>query len=100
VLDSEVYILGPEVEAFERAFADYCGVNCAVGVANGTDALFLALKELGIGPGDEVITVSHTAVATALATQLRRSGQPTAWRTAWYGKPFAGRSCPFRSILN
>jgi dTDP-4-amino-4,6-dideoxygalactose transaminase len=67
VLDSGNYILGEEVESFERAFADYCASGHAVGVASGTDALVLALKALGIGPGDEVITVSHTAVATAAA---------------------------------
>src|SRR6266540_166916 len=67
VLDSGTYILGKEVEAFERAFADYCDVPHAVGVASGTDALILALKALHIGTGDEVITVSHTAVATVAA---------------------------------
>lgn len=67
VLDSGSYILGEEVEAFERAFASYCGVAQAVGVGSGTDALILALKALDIGSGDEVITVSHTAVATVAA---------------------------------
>ncbi len=67
VLDSGNYILGEEVESFERAFADYCLGGHAVGVASGTDALALVLKALGIGPGDEVITVSHTAVATVAA---------------------------------
>jgi dTDP-4-amino-4,6-dideoxygalactose transaminase len=67
VLDSGTYILGVEVEAFESAFAEYCGGGHGVGVASGTDALILALKALGIGPGDEVITVSHTAVATVAA---------------------------------
>jgi dTDP-4-amino-4,6-dideoxygalactose transaminase len=67
VLNSGTYILGEEVEGFERAFAEFCDVGHAVGVASGTDALILALKALGIGPGDEVITVSHTAVATAAA---------------------------------
>jgi dTDP-4-amino-4,6-dideoxygalactose transaminase len=67
VLESGVYILGEEVESFEDAFADFCGGAHAVGVASGTDALILALKALGIGPGDEVITVSHTAVATVAA---------------------------------
>jgi len=67
VLHGGVYILGAEVAAFERAFANYCGVTHAVGVGSGTDALILALKGLGIGAGDEVITVSHTAVATVAA---------------------------------
>jgi dTDP-4-amino-4,6-dideoxygalactose transaminase len=67
VLDSGNYILGAEVESFECVFADFCGSGHAVGVASGTDALILALRALGIGPGDEVITVSHTAVATVAA---------------------------------
>lgn len=67
VLESGNYILGDDVTSFERAFAEYCGVGYAVGVGNGTDALVLALKSLGVGPGDEVITVSHTAVATVAA---------------------------------
>jgi dTDP-4-amino-4,6-dideoxygalactose transaminase len=67
VLDSGTYILGKEVESFECAFADYCGGGHAVGVASGTDALILALKALGVGSGDEVVTVSHTAVATVAA---------------------------------
>ena len=67
VLNSGTYILGAEVAAFESAFAEYCGDGHAVGVASGTDALILGLKALGIGSGDEVITVSHTAVATVAA---------------------------------
>jgi dTDP-4-amino-4,6-dideoxygalactose transaminase len=67
VLDGGTYILGREVAAFESAFADFCGAGHAVGVGSGTDALILALKALGIGRGDEVITVSHTAVATVAA---------------------------------
>lgn len=67
VLDSGHYILGGEVEAFERAFAEFCGAGHAVGVNSGTDALKLALRALGIGAGDEVITVSHTALATVAA---------------------------------
>jgi dTDP-3-amino-3,4,6-trideoxy-alpha-D-glucose transaminase len=66
------YVLGPEVEAFETEFADYLGINHAVGVANGTDAIELALRAAGIGIGDEVITVAHTAVATACG--IERSG--------------------------
>jgi dTDP-3-amino-3,4,6-trideoxy-alpha-D-glucose transaminase len=69
VLHSGWYILGPELEAFEQAFAAYHGVPHAVGVANGTDAIELALRALGIGPGDEVITVAHTAVATVCAVE-------------------------------
>ncbi len=67
VLDRGVYILGPEVAAFEEEFASWLGVEHAVGVANGTDALELALRALDIGPGDEVVTVSHTASATVAA---------------------------------
>ena len=61
------YILGPEVEAFERDFATYLGVRHCVGVANGTDALTIALRALGIGPGDEVVMPSFTFYATAEA---------------------------------
>lgn len=67
VLESGAYILGREVETFERDFAGYLGVSHTVGVASGTDALVLALRALDIGAGDEVITVSHTALATVAA---------------------------------
>jgi len=70
VLASGWFILGKEVEAFEREWAAFIGVRHAVGVANGTDALVLALKALGVGPGDSVATVSHTAVATVAAIEL------------------------------
>jgi dTDP-4-amino-4,6-dideoxygalactose transaminase len=70
VLNSGWYILGREVEAFEKEFADYLGVTCAVGVASGTDALHLALRAAGVGEGAEVITVSHTAVATVAAIEM------------------------------
>lgn len=70
VLASGWYILGREAATFEQAFADYLGVAQAVGVASGTDAVLLACKALGIGPGDEVITVAHTAVATVVAIEL------------------------------
>jgi dTDP-4-amino-4,6-dideoxygalactose transaminase len=69
-LASGWYILGPEVAAFEAAFAAFCGVAQAVGVASGTDAVLLGLRALGVGPGDEVITVAHTAVATVAAIEL------------------------------
>jgi dTDP-4-amino-4,6-dideoxygalactose transaminase len=61
------YILGPEVEAFEEEFARYLGVCHCVGVANGTDALTIALRALGVGPGDEVVMPSFTFYATAEA---------------------------------
>lgn len=70
VLKSGRYILGPEVEAFEREFAAYIGCRHAVGVGSGTDALVLALRALGLPPGTLVATVSHTAVATVAAIEL------------------------------
>lgn len=70
VLDSGRYILGDEVAAFEAEFAGFCGTNHGIGVGNGTDALTIALRACGIGSGDEVITVSHTAVATVTAIAL------------------------------
>jgi dTDP-4-amino-4,6-dideoxygalactose transaminase len=70
VLEAGSYILSQQVSAFEKEFAAYVGVGFAVGVANGTDALHLALRACGVGPGDSVLTVSHTAVATAAAIEL------------------------------
>jgi dTDP-3-amino-3,4,6-trideoxy-alpha-D-glucose transaminase len=67
VLDSGRYVLGPEVEAFEREFAAHCGARHCVGVASGLDALTLLLRALGIGEGDEVIVPSNTYIATWLA---------------------------------
>ena len=67
VLESGWYILGPEVEAFEADWAHYCEAQHAVGLANGLDALTLALRALDIGPGDEVIVPSNTYIATWLA---------------------------------
>lgn len=69
VLGSGRYILGPEVESFEREFARYIGAGYGIGVGSGTEAICLALRALGVGPGDEVITVSHTAVATVAAVE-------------------------------
>lgn len=74
VLASGRYILGAEAEAFEREFAAYLGCNGAVGVANGTDALELALRALGVGPGDKVVTVANTVSATAAAIQAVGAG--------------------------
>ncbi len=66
-MDSGWYILGQEVKTFEESFATWCGVDHAVGVANGTDALQLALMALGVASGDEVITVPNTAIPTVVA---------------------------------
>ena len=70
VLASGRYIGGAEVEAFEGAFADFCGTRHCVGVGSGLDALHLALRALGIGPGDEVIVSSNTFIATWLAVTM------------------------------
>lgn len=72
VVDSACFILGEEVEAFEREWAEYCGVAEAVGTSSGQAALHLALVALGIGPGDEVITTPFTFFATAAA--IRQAG--------------------------
>jgi dTDP-4-amino-4,6-dideoxygalactose transaminase len=70
VVASAQFIKGPDCEAFEREFAAYCGVRHAVGVANGTDALTLALRAYGVGDGDEIITVANTFIATGEAILL------------------------------
>lgn len=67
VLASMDLIMGRNVRAFEAEFADYCQAKYAIGVADGTDALALALRACGVGPGDEVITVAHSFIATAEA---------------------------------
>src|SRR5689334_22235540 len=66
-LESSQFVLGEEVRAFEEEFADYCGAEYGVGLKNGPSALHLALLAAGLGPGDEVITVAHTFVATIAA---------------------------------
>lgn len=70
VLETTAFIKGEDCTAFEKEFAAYCGASHAVGVANGTDALILALKAYGVGPGDEVVTVANTFVATGEAIFL------------------------------
>lgn len=70
VLDSGNFILGKEVEALEQEFAKFCEAKYCIGVASGTDALFLSLKALGIGAGDEVITVPNSFIATALCISM------------------------------
>jgi dTDP-4-amino-4,6-dideoxygalactose transaminase len=67
LLSTSAFVAGPQVEEFEGAFARFCGVNHAIGVANGTDALILAMRALGVGQGDEVVTAANGFVATAEA---------------------------------
>jgi dTDP-4-amino-4,6-dideoxygalactose transaminase len=67
VMDSGQFILGPEVSAFEQEFAAYCGAEHAIGVANGTEALTIALRAMGVGPGDEIVVPSFTFYASAEA---------------------------------
>jgi dTDP-4-amino-4,6-dideoxygalactose transaminase len=69
VLDSGWYILGEQVTAFEREFAEFCSVSRGIGVGSGTDALRIALMACGVGPGDEVITVPLTSIATLSAIE-------------------------------
>jgi dTDP-4-amino-4,6-dideoxygalactose transaminase len=70
VIAQTAFVGGPFLKEFEEAFARYCGVERCVGVANGTDALFIALKALGVGPGDEVITVANSFIATSEAIKM------------------------------
>lgn len=67
VLPGERFTLGPHLAAFEQQFADYCGAKHGIGISSGTAALHLALRALGVGPGDEVITVPNTYIATVFA---------------------------------
>jgi dTDP-4-amino-4,6-dideoxygalactose transaminase len=69
-ITKSAFIGGEEVRSFENEFASYCEANACVGVGNGTDALYLTLRALGIGPGDEVVTVAHTFIATAEAISM------------------------------
>ena len=75
VCDSQRYILGEEVAAFEREFAALCGTTEAVGCASGTDGLWLALVATGVGPGDSVITTPFSFFATA-SSILRAGAKP------------------------
>ncbi|HTZ77764.1 MAG TPA: DegT/DnrJ/EryC1/StrS family aminotransferase [Stellaceae bacterium] len=70
VIESGAYILGSEVSGFEQEFSAFVGVRHGIGVASGTDAIILALRGIGVGPNDYVVTVPHTAVATVAAIEL------------------------------
>ena len=70
VLERGTFILGPEVEAFEREWAAWCGARHAIGVGDGTDAITIALRALGVGPGDDVVVPSFTFYASAVAIAL------------------------------
>ncbi|MCZ6703721.1 MAG: DegT/DnrJ/EryC1/StrS family aminotransferase [Ignavibacteria bacterium] len=70
VISNTAFVGGPFVNSFENAFAEFCNVKHCIGVGNGTDAIFIALKALGIGRGDEVITVANSFIATSEAITL------------------------------
>ncbi len=70
IIDNSAFVGGNAVQEFEKDFAAYCDVKACVGVGNGTDAIYLTLRALGIGPGDEVITVSYTFIATTEAITM------------------------------
>jgi dTDP-4-amino-4,6-dideoxygalactose transaminase len=70
VIDNSAFVGGKEVKQFEAEFAAYCEAKACVGVGNGTDAIYLTLRAMGIGPGDEVITVAHTFIATSEAISM------------------------------
>ncbi len=70
IITKSAFVGGDEVRRFETEFAAYCEAKACVGVGNGTDALYLALRALGLGPGDEVITVAHTFIATSEAISM------------------------------
>ena len=95
-LRAAAFVGGPQVEAFEREFADYCGTKYCVGVANGTDAVRFALMASGVGRGDAVVTVSHTFIATveAISQAGRRHGVRGHRRAHLLHEPGCARRLP------
>ena len=84
VVESTQFIKGPDCELFEQEFAAYCGAAGACGVANGTDAITLVLKALGVGPVDDVLTVAATFIGTADASAADRTpGSACARSFSW-----------------
>jgi len=83
VLDSSAFVLGPEVQRFEQEFAAYVGTSHCVAVNTGTAALHLALAALNIGPGDEVITVPHTFIATSSGHGLYSEDRRSSWNPGY-----------------
>src|SRR5512140_1698788 len=71
---SAAFVGGAQVEGFEREFAEYCGARHCIGVGNGTDAVWFALMASGVGPGDAVVTVAHTFIATIEAISQAGAG--------------------------
>ena len=97
VAGSGWYIGGPEVEAFEDEFSKYCGARHCVGLANGLDALHLALRAMGVGIGDEVIVPSNTYIATWLAVNVKLNGVPEFGIPAFVQTMLIG-PCAFNSM--
>src|SRR5919201_2007131 len=98
VIETGRYILGPEVEAFEREFATYLGAKHAIGVANGTEAITIALRALGVGPGDEVVVPSFTFYASAEAA-VRSRRTTTRSRRRFGGSASTARRTSRRSWM-
>ena len=95
VLDSGNYVKSKELNKFEKNFAQYIKTKFAVGVGNATDAIFIALKALNIGYGDEVITVSHTATGTAMG--ILNTGATN--KNKWHGRDPTQNSMGITGII-
>jgi dTDP-4-amino-4,6-dideoxygalactose transaminase len=107
VLDSCAFAGGPFVEEFEKNFAEFCRVKHCVGVGSGTEAIWMALLALGVGPGDEVITVPNTFIATAEAISFCGAmpvfidiDEKTYTMDPWKLKEFIEQKCEFNQLTN